>query len=188
MPRFELFPKMRAFIKILCTNPRSIGAIIPSSHFLAKSMGQCISKNNTGLILELGPGTGAITKGILESGVAPDKLTLVELSPAFAQQLSENFPGISVIQGDAIQLSALLENKKFDSIVSSLPLRLLSEADCKKILSEISTVLIPNGKFIQFTYAIFSRETFYPKNFKLEKSFIEWRNVPPARVDVFAVV
>lgn len=176
-----------SFFKALLTNPRSIGAVIPSSHYLAKSMSHCITKTETGFILELGPGTGAITEGILKSGISANRLIALEISPNLAAQLKKNFPQIAVIQGDATQISSHAGNKKFDTIISSLPLRSLPQADLEKILIEIPKVLSPHGKFIQFTYAIFGREKFYPDSFKLEKSFIEWRNVPPARVDVFRI-
>ena len=181
-------PTILSFLKALFNNPRSIGAVIPSSHYLAESMTQCISQSETGLILELGPGTGAITKGILKSGISATQLTVLEISPQFAEQLKKNFPDITVIQGNATQLSKHVENKKFDTIISSLPLRSLPKADLEKILQEIPKVLSQQGKFIQFTYAIFGREKFLPENYQLEKTFIEWRNVPPARVDVFKIM
>ncbi len=176
-----------SFFKALFTNPRSIGAVIPSSHYLAESMSRCISKSETGLILELGPGTGAITKGILKSGISASHLMALEISPHLAEYLKQNFPEITVIQGDATQLSKLVANKKFDTIISSLPLRSLPKSDLNKILQEIPKVLSQQGKFIQFTYAIFSREKFLPRNYQLKKSFIEWRNIPPARVSVFEI-
>ncbi len=180
--------RILSFFKALLTNPRSIGAVIPSSHYLAESMSHCITKTETGFILELGPGTGAITEGILKSGISENQLTALEISPHFANNLKETFPQITLIQGDATQLSTLTLNKKFDTIISSLPFRSLSKTDRDKILAEIPKVLSPHGKFIQFTYAIFGREKFYPNNYQLEKSFIEWRNVPPARVDVFKII
>lgn len=186
-PALNFLTKIRAFWKVLYTNPRTIGAVIPSSHYLADSMSQCISTTPNGLILELGPGTGAITKGILKSGIAAQQLFLLELSPHFAKQLRDHFPGITIIEGNAMQLANLMQNKKFDTIISSLPLRALSQTDREKILSEIPAVLTTQGKFIQFTYVLMSHEKFYPKNFILEKSFIEWRNLPPARIDVFKV-
>lgn len=176
-----------SFFKALFINPRSIGAIIPSSHYLAESMSRCITKSESGFILELGPGTGAITTGILKSGISPNQLVALEISQQLAEQFKKNFPEITVIHGDATQLSKYMGNKKFDTIISSLPLRSLSKTDLDKILMEIPRVLSPHGKFIQFTYAIFGREKFLPKNYQLEKSFIEWRNIPPARVDVFVI-
>lgn len=179
--------KIFSFLKALIINPRSIGAVIPSSHYLADSMSRCITKTATGFILELGPGTGAITTGILKSGISGNQLIALEISPHLVTDLKKNFPEITVIQGDATQLSKLVENKKFDTIISSLPLRSLPKSDLDKILQEIPKVLSQQGKFIQFTYAIFGKEKFLPEYYQLEKSFIEWRNVPPARVDVFKI-
>lgn len=174
----------RAFFK----NPRATGAILPSSHYLADGMAACINTAENGLVLELGPGTGVVTKAILKSGVAPDQLISVEIVDQFARKLRKRFPNITVISGNAKHLSTLLKDRgKIKTIVSSLPLRSLPKEECQRIFSEIQKVLSPNGQFIQFTYAVKNGEHFYPDNFMPTHSFIEWRNLPPAKVTVFKI-
>lgn len=184
----KFFKSLIAFSLALFKDPRAVGAIAPSSSYLAKSMANCIDRSQVGYILELGPGTGVITKGILNSGVAPDRLIALELAPHFAKKLQTRFPGIAVINGSATQLSELLRDKQpIHTIISSLPLRSMSKKDRDQIFSQVQKVLVTNGQFIQFTYAITSNKRFYPDNFVLQHSFFVWRNIPPARVTVFEI-
>lgn len=180
---------MQTFFKALFHNPRATGAVLPSSKYLANKMAMLINKNKPGFILELGPGTGAITKAILKSGVSSNKLIALEIASRFAQKLKKRFPDITVIQGDARDLSKLIEDKKpIHTIISSLPFRSLITEDREKIFQEILKVLSQGGEFIQFTYNIKNPADFYPANFILKESFIVWRNIPPARVMIFKVL
>lgn len=181
-----LFLRILSFAKTALLHPRSVGAILPSSHFLAESMAQCIDRNQTGFVLELGPGTGVITRAILQSGIPAKQLIAVELSVDFATELQKEFPDILIIHGDALHLSELIKNKNpVNTIISALPLRNFPNEDRDNILAEIQKVLAPQGKFIQFSYAIKDDPKYYPQGMTLINSFIVWRNLPPARVNVF---
>lgn len=148
-------------------------------------MASFIDKTKPGLVVELGPGTGVVTKAILDAGIAADKVIALEVNSHFADPLRKRFPGITVIEGNATHLSSLLENKNVSTIISSLPLLSLSPDDREKILAEIQKILSPDGRFIQFTYSRKTKENFYPSAFVLSSSFTVWRNIPPARVMVF---
>jgi len=176
------------FFKRIFLNPRATGALFPSSKYLARNMANCIDKNTSGYVLELGPGTGVITKAILKSGVAAEQLICIELASDFAGDIQKQFPAVTVIQGDATRLSILVQDKQpIRAIISSLPLRSISKENREIIFSEIQKVLMPGGQFIQFTYSMKKDDDYYPENFKLTNSFIVWRNIPPARVTVFQV-
>lgn len=180
---------MRSFFKALFQNPRAMGAVLPSSPYLARRMAKCIDITKPGFVLELGPGTGAITQAIISTGILPEKLIALELGSDLAVNLQQQFPGIKVIQGSAVNLSYLLkQHGPIHTIISSLPLRSLSKNDRTAILSEIPKILGPQGQFIQFTYSIKDPIDFYPKQFVAKKTFYVLRNVPPARVTVFDVV
>lgn len=180
---------MWTFLQALFSNPRATGAVFPSSKYLAQKMASCIDRSKSGFVLELGPGTGAITKAIISIGVPDNKLIALELAPHFAFQLKEQFPNITVIKGDAMYMFELLKNQQpIYTIISSLPLRSLSKKDRDIIFSQIPKVLLPGGQFIQFSYSLKKESDFYPKNFKITNSFLVLRNIPPARVSVFQVV
>src|ERR1700760_1472457 len=110
------------FLKALITRPKSIGAVLPSSPALGAAMARQISCS--GPVLELGPGTGAITAAILEHGTPPETLTCVEYDGDFAQHLKTRFPRVNVVQGDAFELEKTLAapHIQFAAVLSGLPL------------------------------------------------------------------
>src|SRR5258707_12647936 len=78
-----------------------------------------------GHVIELGAGTGEVTKALLAAGIAPHRLALVERDPELAGFLRQNFPGPQIIEGDAAHLPGLLVANGVEhiaAVVSSLPL------------------------------------------------------------------
>jgi len=175
------------FLKALAINPKGTGAVLPSSKRLANEMASHINLSAEGFVVELGAGTGVITKAMLMSGVDLKQIIAIEYASSFARKLRKRFPDIEVIEGNAANLTQLLDEKSqhVDTIISSLPLRSLPEETVQSILSEISSILSPDGRYIQFTYDIRSDSSYYPENFHLERSKIIWRNIPPAKVEIF---
>ena len=177
------------FIKALIKNPRATGAILPSSNRLAKEMASHVSLKKDELIVELGAGTGVVTGALIAAGIHPSKIIAIECSPILAKKLCERYPGVQVIEGDAAELLSLLGNKsaQVKTVISGLPLRSLSKVTAQTILHQISNLLISGGKYIQFTYQYKQNLFFSPICFKRKSSKMIWRNMPPARVDVFEV-
>src|SRR3981081_4559280 len=112
------------FFRSWLDNPGIAGAVSPSGRFLARMMARYVDPHKAGPVVELGPGTGAITEALLERGIAPGRLFLVEFDPGFCKLLKRRFPGVHVIKGDAYQLSQTLRGRLRRppaAIVSSLP-------------------------------------------------------------------
>ena len=189
---FQKIEPYSLFIKEIISSPRAIGAVCPSSSYLAKSMAREVDITNDGFVIELGGGTGKITEALLKHGVSPGKLITVERSAELAAYLREKFPDIHVIEGDAGQLVKLLDNgkgvKKINSIVSGLPLKSLPQNIVLTIKQQIQTLLQDGGKFIQFTYDLGLSSFVYDATFSIENSKIEWRNLPPARVNTMVSI
>ena len=113
------------FFKGWISNTRAVGSIIPTSSVTARRMASVIDPQSHRPVLELGPGTGAITKAILEAGMAPDKIVSVEYSTDFYNHLVERFEGVHFINGDAFDLDNTLgplKDVQFDSVISAVPL------------------------------------------------------------------
>jgi phosphatidylethanolamine/phosphatidyl-N-methylethanolamine N-methyltransferase len=113
------------FLKTLIAAPRLTGAVAPSGRALARAMAAAIGSPTQGLVVELGPGTGPVTQSLIETGVPPERLVLVEYDPGFCRILEGRFGGVRVIQGDAYDLSRTLASfagQPIAAIVSSLPL------------------------------------------------------------------
>jgi len=178
------------FIKSWFDNPSLAGAVSPSGRFLARTMARYVDPHGDGPVIELGPGTGAITEALLQRGVAPERLLLVEFDTAFCTLLRRRFPGVRVVQGDAYHLSESLAghlDRPAAAIVSSLPLLNKPERERISLLADAFTLMDPAGSFIQFTYGLISPVP--RKNDKLgfhaEVSPPVWLNLPPARVWVY---
>lgn len=185
------------FFKALLMNPREMGAIFPSSHWLATEMASHALLEDDGLVIELGPGTGAITKALFEAGVNPANLIAVEYSHDLVVKLCSEFPTLQVIEGNAVNLRALLSDyfgdnsgdasHKVSTIISSLPLRSLPESVTQAILQEIAGILPVGSKYIQFTYSVRQNNFESLIHYRHHVSKWIWFNLPPARVDVFTI-
>jgi len=176
-----------AFSRELLAGPRMVGAVCPSSIHLAQAMAYALGNLNEGLVLELGAGTGSITGALLQRGIAPERLVVIERSAALAAHLRQRFPNIRVIEGDARQLNVLLGNDagRVCTVVSGLPLRSLKREVVTEIALQVRQILSGGGVLVQFTYDLskpsFSRE----KSLKRARTRFVWKNLPPARVDTF---
>jgi phosphatidylethanolamine/phosphatidyl-N-methylethanolamine N-methyltransferase len=178
------------FIKSWFENPLLAGAVSPSGRFLARMMAHYVDPDGKGPVIELGPGTGAITEALLQRGIAPSRLMLLEFDATFCALLRRRFPGVRVIQGDAYHLRESLRrliDEPAAAIVSSLPLLNKPERERLSLLTDAFGLLAPEGCFVQFTYGMMSPVP--RKNEKLafhaEVSPPVWFNLPPARVWVY---
>jgi phosphatidylethanolamine/phosphatidyl-N-methylethanolamine N-methyltransferase len=175
------------FIGSWIKKPLAVGAVTPSSKLLARTMAQYVDPEGTGPVIELGPGTGPITEALIEHGVAPSRLVLVEFNPAFCQLLRERFPEATVVQADAYRLRESLAHYSrhgASAVVSGLPLMTKPLRTRMRLLRDALALLGPHAPFVQFTYAVVPP---IPKlaGVKVEASERIWRNMPPARVWVY---
>ena len=174
------------FGREILDNPRSMGAICPSSPKLARRMASLVDHRD-GIVVELGGGTGAVTAALLEQGVIPQQLIVVEQSAKLSALLRNRFPEVTVINGDAARLAELLgaQSGKVAAIVSSLPLRSLERGDVRNILGQLEQVLQEDGLFIQYTYSHRDHRAKLSRHFNNIHSSIVWGNLPPARIDAY---
>ena len=113
------------FFRSLVAAPRATGAVAPSGRALARAMAAAVGDATRGLIVELGPGTGPVTRALLDRGVERNRLILIEFDPRFCRILAERFGPAGIVQGDAYDLPRTLRNfagQPIGAIVSSLPL------------------------------------------------------------------
>ena len=179
------------FIRSWLENPRLAGAISPSGRFLARAMAQCVDPALEGPIVELGPGTGPVTQALLDRGIAPERLVLVEYEPSFCHLLAKKFPGAKIIRGDAYRLRESLAKHIGDApsaIVSSLPLLTRPEGARLSLLRQAFELMGPDGRFIQFTYGVKSPVPPHVGGglrLKTQNLAPIWLNLPPARIFVY---
>lgn len=190
MPFEERLADEARFFLSWLDNPMIAGAVSPSGRFLARMMARYVDPLAVGPVIELGPGTGAITEALLARGVAPERLLLVEFDDNFCKLLKRRFPGVHIVKGDAYRLTKTLGDRLDQpaaSIVSSLPLLMKPEKQRLALLADAFDCMAPTGRFIQFTYGPASpmpRDKAGPA-FWVEGSPPVWLNLPPARVWIY---
>lgn len=176
------------FLKNWLKNPLRMGAVAPSGPVLARRMASYVDPAGTGPVIELGPGTGAITAALVARGVDPRRLVLVEYSVDFCRLLRERFPTATVVHGDAYTLDRTLLGRltgPADALVSGLPLMTRPEPIRLKLLDDALALMKPGAPFVQFTYSVTSPIPIKSGTFTAEPTERIWRNIPPARVWVY---
>jgi phosphatidylethanolamine/phosphatidyl-N-methylethanolamine N-methyltransferase len=140
------------FFKGWIRNPLAMGAFAPSGKSLAKLMAKDVGAGAR--VVELGAGTGTVTAALLESGVSPGNLYLVERDAQFVKILERRFPRCHVVSADALELDEqFAASTGFDFVISGLPLLCFSPEKRYRVLQQAFRLLKPNGRLHQFTYA-----------------------------------
>jgi phosphatidylethanolamine/phosphatidyl-N-methylethanolamine N-methyltransferase len=178
------------FLQEWLANPQRTGAVAPSSPKLAAAMARWLPSNPESYVLELGPGTGAVTEALLERGLREDRLVAIENNPKLARLLRHRFPHAHIITGDAWKLDDLLREWRepiasVGAVISSLPLLNFPPAEAETLAEKIRAILEQGGKWVQFSYNLGARRPHGTSRFRRLASNIVWLNLPPARVNVY---
>jgi phosphatidylethanolamine/phosphatidyl-N-methylethanolamine N-methyltransferase len=171
--------------------PGAVGAVAPSSLGLAELLASVVPRTGAPLVVELGPGTGAVSAVIDRRLPAAGRHLAVELDPDMAAYLRHVRPSLEVVRGDARELGKLLAGRgveRVDAVVSGLPWALFDTPTQTAILGEVARLLGPNGAFTTFAYlhglplhtARRFRRTLAHTFDEVVVSKTVWRNLPPA--------
>lgn len=184
-----------AFFSAFLRRPGTMGAVVPSSARLASVLSSVVPRAGAPVVVELGPGTGAVSAVIAQRLPAGGRHLAVELDPDMVAYLRRTRPGLEVVPGDARQLGKLLAEHgvdRVDAIICGLPWALFDDTVQSEVLAEIGRAIGDTGAFTTFAYvqgmALPAAHRFRAK---LRGAFEEvlvsstvWRNVPPAFVYV----
>jgi phosphatidylethanolamine/phosphatidyl-N-methylethanolamine N-methyltransferase len=177
------------FFRRWLANPLQMGSLIPSSSALCQRIVKHTRRAADEAVLELGAGTGVVSRALLAGGVPPERLIVVEIVPEMADHLRAMLPGVQVLEGDAKDLPALLPNHwhgRIGSVVCGIPLLLLPFPEQRRFIAAIEAVA-PGRGFLQYSYCLTSplpcrkhaltvrREAWTPLNFPPASV---WRYVP----------
>lgn len=176
------------FFKGWMHNTRAVGAILPTSAITARRMASVVNPASGLPVLELGPGTGVITKAILERGVTPEKLVSVEYSTEFYNHLKAQFAGVHFINGDAFDLErtlGALKGQQFDSVVSAVPLLNFPMQRRVELIEDLLS-RIPFGRpVVQISYGPLSPVVAMPSRYRIQHYDFVVRNIPPAQLWIY---
>jgi phosphatidylethanolamine/phosphatidyl-N-methylethanolamine N-methyltransferase len=176
------------FLRSWIEKPLHMGAVMPSGKVLARTMAQYVDIDSKGPVVELGPGTGAITSALIDHGVDQKRLVLVEYNPGFCALLRDRYPQATVVQGDAYALRDSLWDvlsMPASAVVSGLPLVTKPMLTRLKLIRDAFLALAPGAPFVQFTYSVAPPIPKSLPGVSTEASERIWMNLPPARVWVY---
>ena len=176
------------FLRSWIEKPLHVGAVMPSGRPLARTMASYVDAYAEGPVVELGPGTGAITSALINHGVDQNRLVLVEYNPGFCALLRDRYPQAKVVQGDAYTLRDTLWSvlgAPATAVVSGLPLVTKPMLTRLRLVRDAFAALAPGAPFVQFTYAVIPPIPKSLPGVHTEASERIWMNLPPARVWVY---
>jgi len=176
------------FLRSWIEKPLHMGAVMPSGRILARTMAQYVDVASKGPVIELGPGTGAITNALIDHGIDQKRLVLVEYNPGFCALLRDRYPHAKVVQGDAYTLRDSLWdvlNVPAAAVVSGLAARHQADADPAEADPRGLPGAGSGAPFVQFTYSVAPPIPKSLPGVSTEASERIWMNLPPARVWVY---
>ena len=181
------FDEELKFFRGWMDKPRAVGSIVPTSNVTARKMASVINPDSGLPVLELGPGTGVITRAILARGVKPQDLWSIEYSADFIEHLRSNMPGVNFIHGDAFDLDATLPEggMVFDSIISGVPLLNFPVEQRVRYVEDLLDRIPAGRPIVQLTYGPLSPVPPRRGNYTVEHFDFVVRNIPPTQLWIY---
>jgi phospholipid N-methyltransferase len=176
----QLADRLR-FLRAFATNPRQVGAILPTSRLAVRDMLDMADVSGASLVVELGAGTGSQTAEVL-ARMGPDaRLVALEIDPRLAKLLEERFddPRLQVVRGSAEHLREHLGEEQADVLVCALPFTSLEPGLRRRILDALPTALGPGGVALVIQYSPLIQSELR-RLFPSVRRRISPVNVPPA--------
>ncbi len=137
-------------------SPRTVGALAPSSRALARAVADELPRGTGRRVIELGPGTGALTAELMRRLKSEDRFLAVDIDPEFVRQLQARWPALECVCGSAARLNQIAADRGLpavDHIISGLPFATLPVEVTRQVLDSVARTLRPGGLFTTFQYA-----------------------------------
>lgn len=174
-----------AFLQEFLKNPRQVASIIPSSRFLERRVVDLAEIPSARTIVDLGSGTGGITRAILAAMPAGAKLLSIEINQRFYDLLGRIEDTRLVAHcGSAHELRetlALYDLPPPDVVISGIPFSTMNRPMGSRILETISSVLTPGGRFVAYQVSK-QIENLSRPFFGSAQVALEVLNIPPLRL------
>lgn len=172
------------FLKRWAANPLQMGSVVPSSRALGRRIAAQVRRSGDEVVVELGAGTGAVSRALLDGGVPPDRLVVVEIVPDMARHLARTLPGVTVIEGDAFALSEALPKAlhgKVGTAICGIPLVLLPLEQQRRFVAAVEAVA-PGRGFLLYSYCVTSPLPSHTLGLTAKREAWTPLNFPPASV------
>jgi len=180
-------PDWWLMVKKFAKHGTSIASFAPSSRFLSRKIVTGIDYDKAQCIVELGAGTGPVTKELLARAKPHTRVIVVELDPDFCTRLRSKFPAAEIVEGDACKLSELLLARgipQVDHVISGLPLPSFPAPLRDGVIASAAKVLHAEGTFRQLSVMPWVYAHIYKSYFSDVRFKFVPMNLPPAGVYV----
>jgi phosphatidylethanolamine/phosphatidyl-N-methylethanolamine N-methyltransferase len=161
-----------------------MGSVIPSAPALCRRIAALVERQEDEFVVELGAGTGVISRALLAAGVPPERLVVVEIVRDMADHLRSVLPGVNVVQGDAFDLARTLPermHRKVGTAICGIPLVMLPIEQQQRFVDAVESVA-PGKGFLLYTYCITSPLPYRRLGLTAKREAWTPLNVPPASV------
>ncbi|MFL1463009.1 class I SAM-dependent methyltransferase [Roseococcus sp. DSY-14] len=172
------------FLRRWARDPLQMGSIIPSSPALGRRVARASDWSGDGCVVELGAGTGAISRALLGAGLPPERLCLVEIVPEMAEHLRAALPGVEVVTGDAFALPDILPRRlrgRVRTVICGIPLVLLP-LERQRAFAAAAEGAAPGRGFLLYTYCATSPLRHRALGLAARREAFTLLNFPPASV------
>jgi phosphatidylethanolamine/phosphatidyl-N-methylethanolamine N-methyltransferase len=172
------------FLRRWLANPLQMGSVIPSAPALCRRIAALVERQEDEFVVELGAGTGVISRALLAAGVPPERLVVVEIVRDMADHLRSVLPGVNVVQGDAFDLARTLPermHRKVGTAICGIPLVMLPIEQQQRFVDAVESVA-PGKGFLLYTYCITSPLPYRRLGLTAKREAWTPLNVPPASV------
>lgn len=172
------------FFRRWLSDPLQMGSIVPSSRYLCRQIARQVVSGGDGLVVEVGAGTGVISRALIEAGVAPERLVLVEIVPEMAEHLRESLPGTTVLCADAFALPQHLPSRlgsAVGTVICGIPLVMLPLERQRQFVEGVERIA-PGRGFLLYSYCITSPLPYRKLGLSAVRESWTPRNFPPASV------
>lgn len=180
------------FLGQFLRTPARVGSICPSSRFLARALVNMAMDSNVrdGLIIDLGAGSGVVSRQLLRHGIGSERILALDISERFNDPFHKHCPNLMLYNEDAGNVSRIIASDfpryPVQAIISSLPLRNMPNRVVARIMGELRRLLVRDGGIlIQYTYALWLHSSLVPYGFAcLDRQYVPL-NIPPALVEKY---
>jgi len=177
------------FLAGFLRRPREVGSVIPSSRALIRRVLRHGNAAQARVLVELGPGTGVITKSLLRSAAPDARVVGMEINPLYVKTLGQDIidPRFSIHNGPAIDIEEALAGvgaKTADLVISGIPFSTLDKTEARKTLENIRDRLTPGGRFLAYQFRGEVKRLADPVFGEGEVHQGFW-NIPPMRIYVW---
>ena len=173
------------FFRRFLAHPVRLASILESSPALSRIVAEQLSCDADDYVVELGAGTGPVTRALLAAGVSPDRLIAVEIDAQMAGFLRQRFSGVTVIEDDALDLRQVLPSetlKQIGAVICGVPISLLPAAQQRELVDLMLSLLPPGRPFLAYTHRLTSPLPAEALGLTGERRAFTLLNLPPASV------